>query len=573
MAVKLVAPGGGVFTTGTTWVGGVAPVAGDYITADETSGNLTLSANTLTTFVGFDFTGYTGTLNLTSFSLNSGTVGLTASFGASMSIISTTGLINFNPAISITCRIKTNGCRIPRIYLPAVSGSTKNFTDDAYIENLHFQDFATCTGTGSIYVYGTFSASNSLLQNTNKVVIYGTSTASVFDYAASSMFQNLEINTPGSVKLTSSGPLGIRVQGGTFNYISGSFTGTFVYKGGPNASFISSSSEVVIKGTPPLFGTVSISATGGRNIILNGDMSVLTLTDVPAMNAGFSQSSTATSSNVYVYERLNLVSTIINKPSSPIVLSGTSSSSVVTVSTNIGSTNLVIDTPGFVSYGTLPIYVKTDAGDSYFTYKSGTITGTNQPYLRIDGSANQAYIKSNSFTFSQVDIISGSSLQINLVDNLRCSGSIMLYPSTSSTTTTWFKGSGFETNSLIRKSYMNLATTTTMRASGSMITIFDSGSSYNVNGSLLLDGSFTNLTPINPLRSSTASSPAYINFYGVTQSIGNTSFTDITVVGTELHAFSEAGNTITRTTNILNTIPSGGGTSSGGGPSSTTFLM
>lgn len=111
MAVRTVAAGGGNFNVGATWVGGVAPVANDSIIADATSGNLTLSANTVN-LTGANFTGYTGTLALVTFEfrMTSGSLIL----GSGMTITKTAGnngYISGQNAYSLT----SNGVVVPMI--------------------------------------------------------------------------------------------------------------------------------------------------------------------------------------------------------------------------------------------------------------------------------------------------------------------------------------------------------------------------------------------------------------------------------------------------------------------------
>lgn len=61
MATIVAAAGGGVWTTGGTWVGGVAPAAGDDAQLASTSGNVTISGAG-SVCRSLDCTGYTGTL-------------------------------------------------------------------------------------------------------------------------------------------------------------------------------------------------------------------------------------------------------------------------------------------------------------------------------------------------------------------------------------------------------------------------------------------------------------------------------------------------------------------------------
>ena len=65
MATRVAAAGGGNFSVGATWVGGVAPTAADDAQLDATSGNVTIDT-TGCVARSLDCTGYTGTLSHTS---------------------------------------------------------------------------------------------------------------------------------------------------------------------------------------------------------------------------------------------------------------------------------------------------------------------------------------------------------------------------------------------------------------------------------------------------------------------------------------------------------------------------
>ena len=84
MATRTVSAAGGNFNATGTWVGGVAPVAGDDIIANATSGNLNISSSTVSLLTA-NFTGYTGTLsfgnNVMNFNQASGSTALTIGSG------------------------------------------------------------------------------------------------------------------------------------------------------------------------------------------------------------------------------------------------------------------------------------------------------------------------------------------------------------------------------------------------------------------------------------------------------------------------------------------------------------
>jgi hypothetical protein len=145
MAIRTVSAAGGNFNATGTWVGAVAPVAGDGIVANATSGNLTLSADTVS-LISADFTGYTGTLALSTreFTFNTaGTVFLT--IGSGMTITFTTGSGRFRISRAIT--ITSNGKALP---VSITGNNTTTLVGDLtinYSNNLN----TTITGADAIF--------------------------------------------------------------------------------------------------------------------------------------------------------------------------------------------------------------------------------------------------------------------------------------------------------------------------------------------------------------------------------------------------------------------------------------
>mgnify|MGYP000449840292 CR=1 FL=1 len=156
MATRTVAAGGGVFATGTTWVGGVAPVAGDDIIANATSGNLTLTAQP-PNLIGANFTGYTGTFAMGTFNLNSsGTVTL----GSGMTLTGTLGSARIQPLSGGALTIVSNGIKMPGIGTPG--GSTVTFSGTASVGQLY--NTGILTGANVIF-YGTNFSALSIVLN------------------------------------------------------------------------------------------------------------------------------------------------------------------------------------------------------------------------------------------------------------------------------------------------------------------------------------------------------------------------------------------------------------------------
>jgi len=129
MATRTVAAGGGNFSAGATWVGGVAPVNGDDIIANSSSGNLTITTNTVS-LAGANFTGYTGTL---AFGANNMVLGSTQvtplTLSAAMTITRTTGRFNIQQNYTIV----SNGKSIP-LQIAAALGTTLTLSGDLTID-------------------------------------------------------------------------------------------------------------------------------------------------------------------------------------------------------------------------------------------------------------------------------------------------------------------------------------------------------------------------------------------------------------------------------------------------------
>jgi hypothetical protein len=169
MATKTVAAGGGNFNAGSTWVGGVQPLANDDIVANATSGNLTLVTNTVN-LIGANFTGYTGTLALSNSQLNL-TSGSTITLSSTMTITNTGtgGRFQFaNPGGGGGTIAMTGGgiCRVPNIQM--VSSGT-----------------LTISGSGQLYLGGVNQA---MTTNGNDFTFYGTAGPTVLTTVTSPQF-------------------------------------------------------------------------------------------------------------------------------------------------------------------------------------------------------------------------------------------------------------------------------------------------------------------------------------------------------------------------------------------------
>jgi hypothetical protein len=133
MATKTVSASGGNFTAAGAWVGGVAPVTGDDIVANATSGNLTLTANTVG-LSGANFTGYTRILNLASFIFNmqAGSTLTLATSSMTITQNSSSGRIQFASSASLNSTISSNGI-VKMPYLQTAAGQTVSIAGTASV--------------------------------------------------------------------------------------------------------------------------------------------------------------------------------------------------------------------------------------------------------------------------------------------------------------------------------------------------------------------------------------------------------------------------------------------------------
>lgn len=152
MATRTVSAAGGTFTTGATWVGGVAPVAGDDIVANATSGNLTIGANTVS-LIGANFTGYTGTLALGAFNLIIGNTGGSLIFSPTMTITAAGGFIRVGSNGTSTTLTSNGLIDIPINFFNA--NATVTLTDTLTTSRISSTIGVIITGSNDIVFTGT----------------------------------------------------------------------------------------------------------------------------------------------------------------------------------------------------------------------------------------------------------------------------------------------------------------------------------------------------------------------------------------------------------------------------------
>lgn len=171
MAMITAAAGGGNWSVGGTWVGGVAPGTNDDVVLASTSGNVTLDASTAVR--SLNATGYTGTLALASFTLTvNGTGNIvnltnTTTYTANTATIALTGAnAQFNTAGTpnlngLSVVITGGGSAI------VGSGTFKDITRTGTASKTDVTTISNLTCTGTLTVNGNSA--------TNRVLVQGAS--------------------------------------------------------------------------------------------------------------------------------------------------------------------------------------------------------------------------------------------------------------------------------------------------------------------------------------------------------------------------------------------------------------
>lgn len=156
MATRTVSAAGGNFNATGTWVGGVAPVAGDDIIANATSGNLNISTPNTVSLLTANFTGYTGTLSFNGnqmiFNQASGSTALTIGSGMTITFTATGG---FYIQRNATITSPVAGKAIPL----RATGVTITLVNDLTLTNNVSPTTTTFTGANVILTFTSLSAS------------------------------------------------------------------------------------------------------------------------------------------------------------------------------------------------------------------------------------------------------------------------------------------------------------------------------------------------------------------------------------------------------------------------------
>lgn len=240
MTMIVAASGGGNWTTGATWVGGVAPTAADDAVLDATSGNVTITSGSVAR--SLDCTGYTGTLthNAVGFNLGDGTAGsgnaaLTLSAGMTYTLInSSTSSILFISTSTTQQSITTAGKTLGNVTFNG-SGGTWLLADDFICSALLVSAGTFNTGSRTI-TCATFSITGSTSVGTlgDSVINMTSTTASAVLFSrgnngvlnAGAVVFNV-VNATANSRTFS--PSSLNLGSATLNYTVAGSSGTLVF--------------------------------------------------------------------------------------------------------------------------------------------------------------------------------------------------------------------------------------------------------------------------------------------------------------------------------------------------------
>lgn len=243
MAVIIAAAGGGNWTTGSTWVGGVAPTAADDAQFNATSGNVTVNTSAVcrsADFSGAGVSNYTGTLTHTAgvtWVIGDATAGLS---NIALKMVSTmtytkgndtTCIISLQSSSATQQTITTGGKNFPAFFFQGI-GASFIFSDNFTATGLLLQNRSTVDYNGKTFSVLSYSSTtaNARTINLNSASITCTATTgNVWDFTTTT---NLTFSSTGSTIICSGNGNRSFVGGGqTFNNVTNSGTGTLTITG------------------------------------------------------------------------------------------------------------------------------------------------------------------------------------------------------------------------------------------------------------------------------------------------------------------------------------------------------
>lgn len=277
MATITAAAGGGNWTTGATWVGGVAPTNADDAVLDATSGSITINAGAVCR--SLNCTGYTATLTHTAgvtLTIGDGTAGagnIALLFSAGMTYSrgsTTTSAISFVSTSATMQTITTAGKSLGNQVING-AGSSYQLTDShtlaATITSLTLTA-GTLNTNDQTCSWGLFSSSNSnnrtLTLGASSITVSGTATA--WDMGT---FTNLTFNANTSTLTFIGGNVVLSGGSRTFN--------TVVFSGSGSASVGSGGATfanltrigTAVKTDSLIFGSTNYTITGTLTVTGN----------------------------------------------------------------------------------------------------------------------------------------------------------------------------------------------------------------------------------------------------------------------------------------------------------------
>lgn len=287
MTTIVAAAGGGNWTAGGTWVGGVAPTASDDAQLTGTSGNVTVNSGAVAR--SLDATGYTGvlthsaavTLTLGTTTAGAGNVALKLVAGMTYTLGNTvTSAITFASSSATQQTVAAAG---KTFGTTTFSGANGNYIlQDAFVTNDALLVSSGCdlttnsqavtaatvtvTGAGSLLALGTSAisltstaATNVLLRTNSAVITAGAATVSIT--TASANTRTIYIGSAALASVT----VNYTVAGSTGALALGLVSGNGQSFGALNFSDASNARTLVIQeGVAQTFGTFNVSGTAGK---------------------------------------------------------------------------------------------------------------------------------------------------------------------------------------------------------------------------------------------------------------------------------------------------------------------
>jgi hypothetical protein len=593
MAQRTISAAGGNWNSTATWAEGAVPTTSDHIVGLDTSGNLTM--NVAGTVQYADFSNYLGTLTTTN-NLTLNLSSATSSFSPTMSI---SGAI-FGPSINITGNsftIISNGCFFPRIQ---VNNTNINFSDGIRTSSLSNTTFNGISLLGEVIIVDGFvdQRQPSGITGTAKII----ATGSFFGLTGPSnvgthTYKNLDIQSDyftfnnKDFSIRQSNTTSFSAFGtSSFSISSIGLTGTGNSRRiqfDPQGPSTGTMSEIFVRvQNENIFKGATLSTTLSRN------NSVFLLSDLHFGTCDFANGAPTSEQpaiiktngfSIYGYQRTadSFQENIISGTGSYIITTEENGTHVVGTRGLPSRTKIIAATGGqisLVSNDRAFSFLLNRAPDVHFEYVSGSFSV--KPTITIIPISNLTTGTATfSLAFASVDVkrlnlkTSNRLLSVVLEQPLT-TDDLFLYPQSSvGSSTMSISGSTFSTKNLGILPNMTLSATPELSAYPLVLfpeVILESGLTNHITESFTIGSLFG--FGGSTLKSSTASSPSYINFTGTMSAIAGCSITDIENIGTPIYLGSQSDVSLTRTLGFTYAVAGGGGTGSVVGGGSFTYV-